>query len=269
MVAIHRLPSTRNRPPPDPGQSPNRLLAALPVSEYQRLLPHLKTVPLKLKQILQKADEEVRTIYFPGGGVCSVVSVMEDGRMVEVATVGNEGMIGITAIFGDEPPSTAAMVQVPEVEAQTMSVRMFKKEMERRGPFRELIARYCQAFIALIMQSSACNSLHPVEQRCARWLLMTHDRVGRDEFALTQEFLAVMLGVRRPTVTLVAGALQKAGLIDYGHKRIVILDRKALEAASCECHRVVKAHFDRLLPPAASAAGIQGPSVRWRTAFQT
>jgi CRP-like cAMP-binding protein len=262
MVAVHRLPSNRNRPPPDPGQSPNRLLAALPADEYRRLLPHLKTVSLKFKQTLQKADEDVHTIYFPGGGVCSVVTVMEDGRMVEVATVGNEGLIGITAFFGDERPSGAAMVQVPEVEAQIMSVASFKKEVERRGPFRDVISRYGQAFVALIMQSSACNSLHPVEQRCARWLLMTHDRVGRDEFALTQEFLAVMLGVRRPTVTIVAGALQKAGLIDYGHKRIIILNRKALEAASCECHRVVKAHFDRLLSPPAPPARIQRATVR-------
>jgi CRP-like cAMP-binding protein len=248
MVAIRRLSPTRNRPPPDPGQSRNKLLAALPADEYRRLLPHLKTVALEFKQTLQKADEEIRTIYFPGGGVCSVVTVMEDGRMVEVATVGNEGMIGVTAFLGDELPSGEAMVQVPEVDAQVMSAAVFKKEIQRRGPFRDVVARYCQAFVALVMQSSACNSLHPVEQRCARWLLMTHDRVGQDEFPLTQEFLAVMLGVRRPTVTIVAGALHKAGLIDYGHRRVVILDRKALEAASCECHRVVKAHFDRLLP---------------------
>jgi CRP-like cAMP-binding protein len=173
---------------------------------------------------------------------------MEDGRMVEVATVGKEGMIGLTAFFGNERPFGGAMVQVPEVDAQIMSVAVFRRETERRGAFRELMARYCQAFLAMVMQSSACNSLHPVEQRCARWLLMTHDRVGRNEFALTQEFLAVMLGVRRPTVTLVAGALQKAGLIEYGHRRIVILNRRALEAASCECYRVVTAHFDRLLP---------------------
>jgi CRP-like cAMP-binding protein len=262
MVAIQRLPSTRNRPPPERGQSRNRLLAALPADEYRRLLPHLKTVSLKFKQTLQKVDEDIRTIYFPGGGVCSVVSVMEDGRTVEVATVGNEGMIGITAFLGDERPSGAAMVQVPEVDAQIMSVATFKKEVERRGPFRDVIARYFQAFVALVMQSSACNSLHPVEQRCARWLLMTHDRVGRDEFALTQEFLSVMLGVRRPTVTLVAGALQKAGLIDYGHKRIIVLNRKGLEAASCECHRVVKAHFDRLLTAPAPSGRFQRATVR-------
>jgi CRP-like cAMP-binding protein len=248
MVAIHRLRAARSRPRPDPAQSPNRLLAALPAQEYLRLSTHLRTVALAPKQTLQKADEDIDTIYFPGGGMCSVVSVMEDGRMVEVATVGNEGMVGITAFLGGARPFGGAMVQVPEVTAQIMSVAAFRREVDRRGPFRDVIARYGQAFLAMVMQTSACNSLHPVEQRCARWLLMTHDRIGQNEFALTQEFLAVMLGVRRPTVTIVAGTLQKAGLIDYGHRRIVILNRRALEAASCECYRIVKRHFDRLLP---------------------
>jgi CRP-like cAMP-binding protein len=254
MVAVHRLPAARNRARPGQARSPNRLLAALPAAEYLRLLPHLTTVSLEPKQTLQKGDEDIATIYFPGGGMCSVVSTMEDGRMVEVATVGNEGMIGITAFLGGERPFGGAMVQVPDVNAQIMSVGVFKREMDRRGPFRNIIARYGQAFLAMVMQTSACNSLHPVEQRCARWLLMTHDRVGQDEFALTQEFLAVMLGVRRPTVTIVAGTLQRAGLIDYGHKRIIILNRRALEAASCECYRTVKAHFDRLLPHTPSVA---------------
>jgi CRP-like cAMP-binding protein len=262
MAAVHRLATTRTRSQPAQNDSPNKLLAALPAEEYRRLFPHLKTVSLEFKQTLQKADEDVRTIYFPGSGMCSVVSVMHDGRMVEVATVGNEGMVGITAFFGDERPFGGAMVQVPEVKAQIMSAAVFRREVERRGPFRDIIGRYCQAFLAMIMQSSACNSLHAVEQRCARWLLMTHDRVGQNEFALTQEFLAVMLGVRRPSVTIVARTLQKAGLIDYGHRRIVILNRKALEAASCECYGVVKAHFDRLVPSSDPSNAIRRATVR-------
>jgi CRP-like cAMP-binding protein len=248
---IRKSPQTTNSalPPPSAERSPNKLLAMLPPDEYQRLHPLLGTIPLEFKKTLQRLGEKVQTVYFPGGGVCSITSTMEDGRMVEVATVGNEGMVGITAFLGDDFPPGEAMVQVPvpDGSAQTMTLKQFRTEVERRGPFYDLMRRYSQALMALIMQSVACNSLHSVEERCARWLLMTHDRAGADQFNLTQEFLAVMLGVRRSSVTVVAGTLHKAGLIDYGHKQITILDRKALEATSCECYRVVQAHFTRLL----------------------
>ncbi|MCA1651853.1 MAG: Crp/Fnr family transcriptional regulator [Acidobacteria bacterium] len=206
------------------------------------------TVPLKFKQILHRQGEKIDTIYFPAGGVCSITSTMTDGRMVEVATVGNEGMVGSTAFFGEDVHPGESMVQVPDGFAQTMSVRVFRAELDRRGPFYSLAARYSQALMLLIMQSAACNRLHSVEERCARWLLMTHDRAGADRFKLTQEFLSVMLGVRRPSVSIVAKTFHKAGLIDYGHKQIAILDRKGLEATSCECYRVIQAHFARLLP---------------------
>jgi CRP-like cAMP-binding protein len=235
-----------NRPPP----SPNKLLAALPAADYLRILPSLHTIPLKFKQMLQKYGEKVTTVYFPGSGVCSIVNVMQDGRMVEVATVGNEGMIGITAFLGgDFPPGeTFVQVPVPNGETQLMTVAAFREEIDRRGPFHELMNRYTQALTAMIMQSTACNGLHSVEQRCARWLLMTHDRVGHDEFQLTQEFLAIMLGVRRPSVTIVMGTLHKAGVIDYGSRMTRVVNRKGLEAMSCECYSVVKATFARLLP---------------------
>jgi CRP-like cAMP-binding protein len=235
-----------SRPPP----SLNKLLAALPPSDYLRILPSLWNIPISFKQVLQKQGDKVTKVYFPGNCVCSIVNVMRDGRMVEVATVGNEGMIGITAFLGgDLPPGeTFVQVPVPDGESQVMSVQAFRQEIDRHGPFHDLMNRYAQALTAMIMQSTACNGLHSVEERCARWLLMTHDRVGVDEFRLTQEFLAIMLGVRRPSVTIVMGTLHKAGVIDYRNRLTRVLDRKGLEAMSCECYGVVKDHFNRLLP---------------------
>ena len=227
--------------------SANKLLASLPIAEYRRLLSVLDTISLPFQHVLLKPGETLQTIYFPGDGVCSITQVMRDGRTVEIATVGNEGFIGVNALFGGERVLGGALVRVPDARAQVMSAKAFQREMNRRGPFSELINRYAHGFVAYLMQSVACNALHSVDQRCARWLLITRDRVGRNEFPLTQEFLAVMLGVRRATVTLAVSALQRAGLIDYGHRRIVILDRAGLEAASCECYAVVKKHFARLL----------------------
>jgi len=135
---------------------------------------------------------------------------------------------------------------VPDTNAEVMSADVFKRELARGGPFHECVHRYSQGLLMLIMQSTGCMALHPVQERCCRWLLMTHDRVREDEFHLSHEFLAMMLGTTRPTVTIVAGTLQKAGLIKYTHGRITILDRKNLEAASCECYATVRGHFDRL-----------------------
>ncbi len=236
---------TANRPPP---RSPNKLLAALPAADYRRILPSLKTVPLKFKQVLHKNGATIDTVYFIGGGVASVTNVMSDGRMVEVATIGNEGMVGNTAFFGGTISPGETFIQVPDGDGQAMPVGEFRRELEKHGPFYDLMGRYSQALHALIMQSTACNSFHSVEERCSRWLLMTHDRVGRDDFQLTHEFLGFMLGTRRPTVSLVLRTLHKAGLIVNGMKTIKVVNRKGLETASCECYRVVKSTFDRLLP---------------------
>jgi CRP-like cAMP-binding protein len=227
--------------------SPNQLLASLPVADYRRLLPLLHPLSLPFQHVLLKPAETLSTIYFPGDGVCSITQVMRNGRAVEVATVGNEGFIGINAVFGGDRWFAGAVVKVPDRAAQAMSVRAFQHEMNRRGPFAEAINRYAEGFVASLMRSVACNALHSVEQRCARWLLTTRDRVRRNEFPLTQEFLALMLGVRRPTVTLALGTLQHRGLIEYGHRRLAILDRAGLEAASCECYSAVTRHFGRLL----------------------
>jgi CRP-like cAMP-binding protein len=227
--------------------SRNKLLASLPAADYRRLRSILHPISLPFQHVLLKPGEILQTIYFPGEGVCSITQVMRNGRTVEVATVGNEGFIGIAALFGGDRALAGALVKVADGTAQAMTVGAFQREMNRRGPFAKLMDRYAQRFVALLMQSVACNALHSVEQRCARWLLTTRDQSGRNEFPLTQEFLAVMLGVRRPTVTLAVGALQRTGLIDCGHRRIVILDRAGLEAASCECYAVIKRHFARLL----------------------
>lgn len=224
--------------------SRNKLLAALPDGDYQRLLPGLHTVPLPFKHVLQKPGETAQHIYFPSDGAYSITRLMESGRTVEVATVGNDGFIGINAVFGGIHALSGAVVKVPDGAAHVMPVRSFHREMRRRGPFASAINGFAQRFIAGLMQSAACHAVHSVDQRCARWLLTTGDCVGDDEFPLTQEFLAVLLGVRRPTVTLALGTLQHAGLIEYGPGRVIILDRVELKDAACECYSIVKRQLE-------------------------
>ena len=216
----------------------NQLLAALPQADYARLSTSLDTVSLKLKDPIHKPDEAIEHVYFPGGGFASVLTVLRDGSMVEVATIGREGMVGLSALMnGHSPSPSLSMVQGETDTCYRMTVDAFRSEMERRGAFHELLTRYAQALVGVIMQSTACNAVHTVEQRLARWLLMAHDRMGTDAFPLTQEFVAMMLGVARPTVTVVAGTLQKARLITYQRGTVTVVDRKKLEAGSCECYR--------------------------------
>jgi CRP-like cAMP-binding protein len=231
MAAKRRPPATSGPPPA------NRLLAALPANDYARLAPTLGMIPLKLKRFLHKPGEPIDQVYFPGGGFASVVTVLKDGSMVEVATIGREGMIGMSSALNRDPSPSATMVQAEIDTCYMMSAEAFRKEMDRRGPFYDLLIRYGQALVGFIMQSTACNAVHSVEQRLSRWLLLAHDRVRKDEFPLTQEFAAMMLGTSRPTVTVVAGTLQKAGLITYHRGRVTVVDREKLEAASCECYR--------------------------------
>jgi CRP-like cAMP-binding protein len=234
MVKRRALPPS-NRPPPT--GNPNRLLAALPAADYARILPSLSLVPLKLKDTLHKPGEPIRDVYFPGGGFCSMLTVLEDGNMVEIATVGREGVVGVSAILDGAPVTSMAMVQAETDTCYRMKVDAFRREVERRGAFYELMAHFAQALFGFVAQSTACNAIHSVEQRLARWLLMAQDRMGSAEFPLTQEFVAMMLGASRPTVTVVAGTLQRAGLIKYRHGHVTIVDREQLEAASCECYR--------------------------------
>ena len=234
MVRRRALPSS-NRPPP--AGNPNRLLAALPAADYTRILPSLTVVPLTLKNVLHKPGESIQDVYFPGGGFCSMLTVLEDGGMVEIATIGREGMVGVSAVLDGMPVTSAAMVQGETDTCYRMTVDAFRREVDRHGAFHELMVHFAQALFGFVAQSTACNAVHSVEQRLARWLLMARDRMGSDEFPLTQEFVAMMLGATRPTVTVVAGTLQKAGLITYHRGHVTIVDRERLEAASCECYR--------------------------------
>lgn len=234
------------------GHSPaprNRLLALLPATDLARLQPLMTRVPLTRKQVLHKPGEPIDQIYFPNDGVCSVTTVMSDGRMVEVATIGNEGVVGISAIFGRETANGESLVQVPGTDAWALGIAQFRFELEQSTGLAMILNRYLQAFLVMVLQSTACNSLHAAEERCARWLLMTRDRVGRDEFPMTQELLAVMLGVRRPTVTLILQKLGQRGLISYSRGRLAVTNGPELERVSCECYSVVQSEFDRLLAP--------------------
>jgi CRP-like cAMP-binding protein len=239
--STRRSPSARNRPPPDG----NLLLAALPRSDFNRIAPTLQIVPLKLKAILHQPGERIRDVYFPGGGFCSLVTVLTDKSMVEVATVGREGMVGVSAVLSNAPATSAAMVQGETQTCYRMNVDAFRREMDRQGAFHELMTQYTQALFGLVAQSTVCNAVHSVEQRLARWLLMARDRMGRNDFRLTQEFVAMMLGVSRPTVSIVAGTLQKAGMIAYHRGHVTIVDGEDLEAASCECYRAATKLFKR------------------------
>jgi len=231
---VKRRPPSANRPPQD---NRNLLLAALPTDEYRRVAQSLESIPLKLKSVVHRAGDPVRYVYFPGGGFFSMLTVLKDGGMVEVATVGREGMVDITAVLDGNPVSSTTMVQGETDVCYRMTAETFRREMDRRGVFYELLTHWTQALVGFIMQSTACNAVHSVEQRLARWLLMARDRMESDHFPLTQEFVAMMLGASRPTVTIVAGTLQKAGLITYRRGQVTIVDRERLEAAACECYR--------------------------------
>jgi CRP-like cAMP-binding protein len=228
--------------------SPNKLLARLPRDDYRRLLPDLETIRLRPKRVLLKPHVPVQKIYFPAGGVCSITHLTADGQMAGVALVGNEGLVGMAAFGGDPESGQTAIVEIGDGDAQVMNARVFHREMNRRTAFRDVIHRYGQAFVESLMQTVACNALHPIEKRCAKCLLDIRDRVGRNEFPLTQDVLATMLGVRRASVTLAIGGLHRAGIIDHVRKDIIICDPTRLEAAACECYALVKGHFARLLP---------------------
>jgi len=231
---------------PDGTPLKNRLLAALPEDLYARLAKDLRLIKVTVGEPLVQLGVPVTDVYFPNGGVYSVTNQMKDGSLVEVATVGTEGMLGVAVFLGDLVGAGTSLQQVPDGLLPTLGVRRFIELVSPAGPFRDLVARYAQANLLQIMQCTACNALHNTEQRCSRWLLQTHDRVDGDEFQLKHEFLAIMLGSHRPTVTLVLGTLQRAGLISSKYGRIGILNRAGLEAASCECYAAIRGQFMRL-----------------------
>ena len=226
--------------------SKNRLLAALPLEEYERLLPNLETVSLNFKQVLYNVNEPIEYIYFPKNCLASLLTIMENGEAVEVGTVGNEGMVGLPVFLGADTIPGQAFCQIPG-DGMRMRADVFKREVTPGTPLFNLLQRYTQALFNLIAQSAACNRLHSIEERLCRWLLMTHDRVGADQFPLTQEFMGQMLGVRRASVSMAAAILQKAGFVRYSRGKMTICDRAGMEDSACECYGIVKAEFDRLL----------------------
>jgi CRP-like cAMP-binding protein len=243
-----RSSSSTSARPSTPGRhnEQNRLLNALSAAEYAWLEPHLEMVELKTKDVLGEANAPFQHVYFIQTGVASVVNVV-DGATVEVGTIGNEGMAGLSVFLDSGAPASRTFVQVPGT-AKRVAADIFAVGAEERPELRRILHRYTQAFLTQVAQTASCNRMHELQERCARWLLMTHDRVGgADTFPLTHEFLSFMLGVRRAGVTVAAGMLQKAGFISYTRGRITVVDRAGLEAASCECYGIVRAHFDRLL----------------------
>jgi CRP-like cAMP-binding protein len=224
----------------------NRLLAALPDLDYERLRPHLEPVRLTYKRVLYNAKKPIEFVYFIETGVGSLVNTMRDGAASEVGTIGNEGFVGLPVLLGDKQAPTSVYVQVPGTGLR-LKASIFWDAMEESASLRTSMLHYAHAFFNQVAQSAACNNFHSLEQRCCRWLLMTHDRMKTDEFLLTHDFLAMMLGVRRAGVTEAAGGLKRAGLIRYKRGIITILDKQELKRCSCECYAVSKSEFDRLL----------------------
>jgi CRP-like cAMP-binding protein len=235
----------------------NWLLRGLPPEEHELLAPHLESVSLPLGAVICEVNGPIEYVYFPENGIISHLSVMTDGSAVETATIGCEGMSGIALFHGVDRTTEQAFVQVPG-EAQRMSSEAFRTVIKQTPVLDRLLKRFTVALITLIGQNSGCNRKHSVLRRCARWMLMSHDRVGRDGFELTHHVLSQMLGVRRASVTEAALALSQAGAIEYRRGFVNVLDRAALERASCECYRIIHHSFDRLLGPGTSRDPLAG-----------
>jgi CRP-like cAMP-binding protein len=226
----------------------NGLLAALRPTDFSALRPHLERVQLDTTHMLARQGERFTHVYFPEAAIISLVNRMADGDGVEVGTIGNEGMAGLPVFLGTDVAESETFCQVPG-PAIRLPAAVLGEAVQERPAIRHLLNRYTHAYLSQVAQSAACNRLHGIERRCARWLLMTHDRVNQAaEFPLKQQFLAEMLGVRRAGVTVAAKALRDSGLIGYRRGMIRVLERGGLEAASCECYALVRRSFDNLIP---------------------
>jgi CRP-like cAMP-binding protein len=227
----------------------NRIVDGLPAPVRARLDRDVERVSLEFKRVLCEPNKPIAHVYFPLGSVVSLISTMRDGSAVEVGTVGNEGIFGLPVFLGARSMPAAALVQIAGEALRIRSDR-FEAHVAKDGALTDRIHRYAQALFNQVAQSAACNRVHAIDERASRWLLMTHDRVATGAFMLTQEFLAQMLGARRAAVNEAAKRLASARLITYTRGRITILDRRGLERRSCECYRVIRDEFDRLLPVA-------------------
>ena len=229
-------------------RSSNHLLAALPSPDYERIAGQLRPRRLRARDLLQKQDDPIGEVLFFKEGACSLVKVMRDGQTAEIASIGREGVVGAWAFFGEDRALGDTIVHCCDAAVESLPVEAFQEEMARRASFYNLIVRHSQALTDQLMQTTVCNGLHSAEERTCRWLLMTQDRLGRQEFPVTHDFVASMLGLRRPTVTLILGALLKSGIIEYRRGFLKISNRRALEDASCECYEQIVRSFRRLLP---------------------
>lgn len=224
----------------------NLLLARLPASEYKRLASRMCLVTLDFKQIIYKYRAPIDYVYFPTRGAASAITIMENGSAIEVATIGNEGVVGHSILFSGNESTNEIIMQVGG-EALRMDAEVFRQEAGHDGPLRRLMLSYNAAYAIQVSQSVGCNGLHNVQQRCCRWLLITLDRMESNVVPLTHEFLSIMLGVRRASVTEVLGPLHEQGFVSNSRGAITILNRQGLEKLSCECYRKVKDEFERLL----------------------
>jgi CRP-like cAMP-binding protein len=224
----------------------NRLLAALPADDLARLWPQLEQVELELRRVLMVPDQPINAVYFLETGWVSMLASLADGKSAEVGVAGSEGMVGLPLVLGSDSSSIEAMVQAPGT-ALRLGADAFRQAMDASATMRTLLLRYALAFQGQVTQTAACNGNHALDQRLARWLLMAHDRAEGDEFPMTQEFLALMLCVHRPGVTVAARLFQQAGLIRYGQGHMRVTDREGLEAAACECYGAVRRQFEALL----------------------
>jgi CRP-like cAMP-binding protein len=225
---------------------PNLFLAALPEDALNRLRPHLEVMEMPLRKILFEMGQPMPHLYFPDSGMISLLIPLEDGALIEVGVVGKEGFAGLAALLGAETAVHTSMVQLPGTGAR-IKTDTVRQEMQRSPALLSRVLRYAQALQVQVSQTAVCNVHHNLQERLARWLLMAHDRAASDTLPLTQEFLSMMLGVRRPGVTVAATILQQTGAISYTRGRIAVLDRARLEAASCECYGMVQEQFSQLL----------------------
>ncbi len=225
----------------------NRLLASLPSEDQGLLAPHLAQVDLERGRLLYDPGDRIDTVYFPHDGVISLMTLMENGAAIESATIGCEGALGLMAAVAPRLSLSRAIVQTP-TRAARMSAAVLHEAWEKSPRIRDLVDRHTEALYGHAIQSVACNALHSVEARFCRWLLTCHDRISNDTVALTQEFLADMLGVQRTTVTAVARSLQDKGAIRYRRGVVDIIDRSVLEQLACECYGVIRRTYERLLP---------------------
>ena len=223
----------------------NRILASLPPREISRLAPHLSPVSLPIRKSLLDPDEEITYAYFLESGMASVVVEMSNGNTVETGITGNDGVVGFSFMLGIKNTLTRTFIQIAGAGYRIKAERL-KEEFEKSATLRKQVNLYIQAYLVLTSQTAACNRLHDIAQRLARWLLMCRDRMDSDTFSITHEFLGHMLGTPRSTVSLAAGILHKAGLVDYSRGQVRIRDRKGLEKASCECYQTIRNEFERL-----------------------